>query len=174
VRNEIVMGVGGALVGFGLVMAILGALPATQDDVVVVPADYQFAGVYYGGLVLGSVEAEYEVDSGRAMQVYVFSAKQYDSYYDDVWIGCVYQEVGSSGCFSFDMADAGDYYVVFEHENLANPLDERVAVDLTVNGISILSLVLTVSFVVLGAVLLFLGRRMKARAALQESPARQL
>jgi len=160
------MGVGGALVGLGLVMAVLGALPATEDEVVEVPAEYQFAGIYYGGLILGSVEAEYEVDSGRAMHVYVFSAKQYDSYYDDVWIGCVYQEVGSSGHFSFDMADTGDYYIVFEHENLAYPLDERVAVDLTVNGISVLSLVLSVSFVVLGVALLFFGRRTKAKAAL--------
>lgn len=166
-KHEIVMAVGGALIAVGLVTALVGAMPATENKTVEVPMTYQFAGVYYGGLLFGSVQVEYEVDSGRAMQVYVFSEEQYDSYYDDIWTGCIYQEIGGSGEFSFKMGDTGDHYIIFEHEDLVYPLDERVAVSLTVNGISVLAVGISASLIALGVVVLILGGRRKARASSQ-------
>jgi len=166
-KHEIVMAAGGALIALGLVIALVGAMPATEDKTVEVPTTYQFAGVYYGDLLFGSVHVEYEVDSGRTMQVYVFTEEQYDSYYDDVWAGCIYQETGGSGEFSFKMDDTGDHYIIFEHEDLVYPLNERVAVSLTVNGISVLAVGISASLIALGVVILFLGGRMKARASPQ-------
>ncbi|UCE90939.1 MAG: hypothetical protein JSV90_05800 [Methanobacteriota archaeon] len=171
-KGRIVTAVGTVIASIGLLILVFAILPAEDTTDFTIPSGGYYYGIYYSGLIGGSIDMDYVAAEGD-IRVYVFDQQGYDSYVSTGHKDDLFTTSGDSGSFSFALPDSGRYYFVFEHGSLSESLNQDVTVTAKINGIAMTGMVLGVVLIVVGVVVAVLGGRMKAREAADEpaSPA---
>ncbi len=166
-KGKILTAVGAVLAVIGVYLAVMSALPEEQTFQDTLPADTQYYNYYmieFGGLIGGSVEVDLTVADG-AMDVYVFDSDQFAEYETSLEADHLYTTSGDSGSFTWDVPDSGTYYVVMDHSPADTSSDQDFTVTMTVNGISIMGMVIGIVLIAVGVVIAVFGLRMQKKEA---------
>jgi len=158
-----------------VVIGFIGLVWSFQPTEGTTTAELPSGDGYYSGFEVslwfnGHIDGDFEVVSGDGtVRLFVLDEAQYDDYsYDGVASDSLYAYTGSSGSFSVDLPTTSTYYVVVDHGSVTTAQTVEIAYE--VSGIDIIYLVGGVVLLAIGAVLVVVGIRMKARAKAAEPP----
>lgn len=168
-KGKIVAAIGVVVLILGLYFAAFAVIPAEDTASVTIPSGDWYYVFSYGGLIGGSIEADYTVADGT-IRVFVFDSDQYAEYEMTGSADNLFTTSGDSGSFTFVMPDSGTYYIVLEHGSLSGILSQDVMFHTTINGVSITGVVIGIVLIVVGIAMAFLGSRMKAREVAATPP----
>lgn len=112
----------------------------------------------------GHVEGDFEVTSGGGtVRFFILDSTQYKDYsYNGVASDSIFTFTGASGSFSEDLPTTSTYYLVVDHGSTT--VAQTVDITYKVSGLDIKYLIGGAVLLAIGAVLAFVGLRMKRKA----------
>lgn len=161
------------LVAFGVILLIIG-LAVAAGGVVHSPTDRTFsipAGQYYfnyhsEGLSAGqTVQMDFTVTGGSAIDAFIFSEAQWSDYNIDGSAASLASASGSQGSVSLKVETGGTYYVVIDHGSGYSSSVQEGKTTTKITGTNVNSVIMGVVILVVGVLLLVGGMILRKREA---------
>lgn len=165
---KVLVVLGGILVVIGLLLAVGAPKTLSKDSTFAFPGG---AGYYYEYTLSGMFTGEqltfnYVLNSTGSVDVYLLSADGYSSYSYDLTVpSSLYANPGStSGAGSVVIPADGTYYLVVNHGSDSSALAQSGQMTIRATGLNVTVLAVGIALMVIGAVVLAVGYRMRSKA----------
>ena len=147
------------------VYVIYPPLPLSDNLAANIPTGNYYYRISFSIVKENQISGTYSVTGGTNVNVYIFTAGQFDLYRTSQATDNLFKTTGSSGSFSITVLTPGTYYVVFDHA--ANNNAQDVQITYLRDGWNPIFLGTGVALIAVGIALGVLGNRQRRK---QEAP----
>ncbi len=165
---KILVVLGGILLVIGLLLALGSPANLSKDSAYTIPSG---AGYYYvytlSGMFTGEqVTFNYTLSSSGIVDVYLLNAAAYSTYSNDLTVpSSLYANAGStSGGGSVVIPTDGTYYLVVNHGSGSSGSSQTGEMTIDATGLNVTVLAIGIGLIIVGAVVLAVGYRMRSKA----------
>ena len=154
----------GILVTIGIYV-IYPPLPVSDNITANIPTGTYYSRIPFSIYKANQISGTYSVNGGSSVNVYIFTASQYDLYRTSQLTDNLFKVTGSSGSFSATVSSPGTYYLVFDHAT--NNSAQDVQITYLLDGWNPIFLGAGIAMIGIGIALGVLGNRQRRK---QETP----
>ena len=147
------------------VYVIYPPLPVSDNIAANIPTGNYYYRISFSIVKENQISGTYSVTGGTTVNVYIFTAGQFDLYRTSQSTSNLFQATGSSGSFGATVSTPGTYYLVFDHASNNNAQDLQITYLL--GGWNPIFLGAGVALIAAGIALGILGNRQRRK---QEAP----
>ena len=108
------------------VYVIYPPLPVSDNLAANIPTGNYYYRISFSIVKENQISGTYSVTGGTTVNVYIFTAGQFDLYRTSQSTSNIFQATGSGGSFSATVSTPGTYYVVFDHAANNNAQDVQI------------------------------------------------
>ncbi|TMI57524.1 hypothetical protein E6H16_10355 [Candidatus Bathyarchaeota archaeon] len=147
------------------VYVIYPPLPVSDNLAANIPTGNYYYRISFSIVKENQISGTYSVTGGTTVNVYIFTAGQFDLYRTSQSTSNIFQATGSGGSFSATVSTPGTYYLVFDHA--ANNNAQDVQITYLRDGWNPIFLGTGVALIAVGIALGIFGNRQRRK---QEAP----
>ena len=147
------------------VYVIYPPLPVSDNLAANIPTGNYYYRISFSIVKENQISGTYSVTGGTTVNVYIFTAGQFDLYRTSQSTSNIFQATGSGGSFSATVSTPGTYYLVFDHA--ANNNAQDVQITYLRDGWNPIFLATGVALIAAGIALGILGNKQRRK---QEAP----
>ena len=156
--------VAGILIIIGIYV-VYPPLPVSDNLAANIPTGTYYYRITFNIYKANQISGTYSVTGGTTVNVYIFTAGQFDLYKTSQTTDNLFKTTGSSGSFSTSVSTPGTYYLVLDHATNNNAQD--VQITYLLDGWNPTFLVGGIALIGVGIALGILGNRQRRK---QEAP----
>ena len=108
------------------VYVIYPPLPVSDNIAANIPTGNYYYRISFSIVKENQISGTYSVTGGTTVNVYIFTAGQFDLYRTSQSTSNIFQATGSGGSFSATVSTPGTYYLVFDHAANNNAQDVQI------------------------------------------------
>lgn len=147
------------------IYVIYPPLPVSDNIAANIPAGNYYYRVIFSMVKANRISGTFSTAAGTTVNVYIFTASQFDAYKAGQTTTNLFQTTASTGSYSTTISTPGTYYLVLEHATNNNAQD--VQITYLLDGWSPIFLGSGIGLIAVGIVLGYVGSRQRRR---QEAP----
>ncbi|MEM2838553.1 MAG: hypothetical protein QXE18_00450 [Thermoplasmata archaeon] len=164
-RSVMLRTIGGILITIGILIIIWFGIFGDQTERFEIPAGDEY--YYYfetPSSAIGQIKGDFSAQVGT-VDMYILTQSQYTtySYWGEPRAGSLYATSGSSGTFSCNLSGSGKTYIVFDHGAGYASVAQSVTVRLDTTAIDVMTIVVGLALIILGAIFVFYSNKMKKK-----------